>query len=841
MLFKFENPQVKYPIIFAVFFLCFAINAYSSPLKEARRLLKTQNWSMAQKLIEEHLKKEPDSGNAYLLLGRVYERLGKKYENLSTDAYLLGAQKPQTEIRGKLLLGASYFRKKNYKLCASTFREVLIKMPINSKWRFSTLQLLGRALFEDGEFGESIKSLTWAKKIKKTPLNLYYLGLNHEKKNLYDQALEFYNELKEFPENKFTKKAAKREKAILRGEWGGKSSKMDASVLALTKLEVTEKKYPNAGAVILINDINTTVRPDKTSTTTVHKAVKILNDRGKKYGEISLDYDSSYQSVKIDFARTITKDGKVITVGEKSIRDLAPWAGYPLYSNARMLVVSMPEVMEGAIIEYKATWESSHLIGKENFQASHGVQVFEPKIKDIFKITIPSSLKLKVKYKNFPNSSPKTWVEGSNNIFLWETNDVKEIISEPAMPPWQDVTPMVFVSSFNSWEQIGKWFWKLAKNQFVENEAIKEKVSKLTKNKKNDYEKAAEIFHYVASKIRYVGIEYGESGYKPHNAVEIFENKYGDCKDQATLLVTMLKTAGIESQLVLIRTKDSGELFKKLPMVQFNHCIAMVVIDGKKIWMDPTYSTCSFGHLPWNDQDCYTLTMYKDNPVFGKTPLIGPEESSITKKINIELFPDKSLKVKFNMNTAGEYSSDYRGLKYTKPKKRKDYFRSMINSMYPGGKLIDYNVSDLDDLHKPVEITLKYEAPEGFKKAGPLGIFKMPTSKKGARGVALEERKYDILISGTATNISDVSVKIPEGYRIRFLPPEINYKDRFGEIKARYWQEGNVVFYHSESKNEKIKIKKEEYDLYKKRKEKIAKESDQPVIFEKENLMISKN
>jgi len=826
---------------FSVFFLflfisVFSLTAYASPsLTDIRVLVKEEKWDKAVQLLKGQLRKNPEFGEAYLLLGRVYEKMGVHYKTLAEKAYMFGAGKPETKIQGRLLLGAAYFRGKEYTRAAGAINEALSVMPHDSPLRPRTFLLLGRSFFEDGDYNASIKALATSRKLKEMPGSLYYLGLANEKKNLYDKALEYYEKLKnDFPGYTLLKMVKDRENKILRGKEGNANIK-DPEIRKLLRMEVTQKKYPNAGAVILLNDINTVVNPDKSSTTTIHKVVKILNDRGKKYGEVDLDYDSSYESITIDFARTITKSGKVITVGEKSIRDLAPWAGYPLYSNARMRVISMPEVMEGAVLEYKATWHAAHLVDSENYQTSHGLQVFEPKVHDKFQITVPKTLKLNVKYKNYPTPSPRVWDEGENRIFLWDNSNIGEIISEPSMPPWSDITPMFYVSSFKSWRQIGNWFWKLAKTQFTIDAAIKDKVAELTNGARSDYEKTQAIFNYVASKIRYVGIEYGESGYKPHKASEIFENKYGDCKDQSTLLVSMLKIVDIESQLVLLRTQDAGTVFMGLPMIQFNHCIAMAVIDGKKIWMDPTYSTGSFDYLPWNDQDCFTMVMYKSGSIMEKTPVLSYARASILKNIKLEMFPDKSIKGAFSFKTRGEYGIQYRGLKYYKPKKRKDYFQSMVSGMYPGGKLVSHTLTDLDDLNKAVEASLTYTAPEGFKIAGPLGIFKMPSSNKTASNVALEKREYPIILSGTSMKVSDVSVKVPKGYTVRFIPNNLNYKDKFGTVSADYKRSGDIISYHSEIRVIKTRIEKEEYKTYKERQERIAKESEQPIIFELNN------
>ncbi len=41
------------------------------------------------------------------------------------------------------------------------------------------------------------------------------------------------------------------------------------------------------------------------------------------------------------------------------------------------------------------------------------------------------------------------------------------------------------------------------------------------------------------------------AGYRPHPAAEILRNRYGDCKDKATLLVSLLRAIGEDGRLVL--------------------------------------------------------------------------------------------------------------------------------------------------------------------------------------------------------------------------------------------------------------------------------------------------
>jgi hypothetical protein len=87
----------------------------------------------------------------------------------------------------------------------------------------------------------------------------------------------------------------------------------------------------------------------------MHYLVKIFNERGKEeFSELHIGYDSTFEEVKLEYARTIKPDGTVVYVGDKNIRDVSEYLNFPLYSNARIKIISMPEVAEGVIIEYRA-------------------------------------------------------------------------------------------------------------------------------------------------------------------------------------------------------------------------------------------------------------------------------------------------------------------------------------------------------------------------------------------------------------------------------------------------------------------------------------------------------
>jgi transglutaminase-like putative cysteine protease len=64
------------------------------------------------------------------------------------------------------------------------------------------------------------------------------------------------------------------------------------------------------------------------------------------------------------------------------------------------------------------------------------------------------------------------------------------------------------------------------------------------------YTKLSRITDYIQKNIRYFIVERGIGGLQANHAADIFRNRYGDCKDKTTLLISMLQVAGIQAYYV---------------------------------------------------------------------------------------------------------------------------------------------------------------------------------------------------------------------------------------------------------------------------------------------------
>jgi len=532
--------------------------------------------------------------------------------------------------------------------------------------------LLAEAFFQNGEYTKALDVFNRLGDAGE-PDYLYYYAMTLEKSNLYDQALKIYRRIQNDPG--FGAQARERIALINLSVPEARFAGVSPEVRSLVEKSPSAEAYPDASALYLLADETIRLTKNCQVQSEHHYVIKILNDRGKEnYGEVTLSYDSTYETVDLEYARTIRPDGTVVSVGDKNIRDVSLYMNYPLYSNARARIISMPEVTPGCIIEYKVKILQTKLPNQKDFDSVYWLQMDEPILLQRVVLAIPKDRQLRHKvvnagYNTFGfNMEPVVREVGDERIYSLEFKDVPQIIPEPSMPPISKVNAYLLLTTFASWEEIYRWWRGLYQDKIRADDAIAAKVAELVKDKKTEEDKIRAIYDYCAQEIRYVAVEYGDAGYEPHEAPEIFSNKYGDCKDKAILLVAMLKKAGIEAYPVLISTDDSLDNQEDLPSLLFNHAIAAVKVKGRLVFMDATASTTSFGDLPEQDQDRLVMVFYPQEYVLVKTPLFGPSHNRAVTMTKITVAQDESIEGERELQTEGFFLQAQRyWLKFTMP------------------------------------------------------------------------------------------------------------------------------------------------------------------------------
>lgn len=696
-------------------------------------------------------------------------------------------------------------------------------------------KLLGISYYRLGDFTGALE--VFNKHESQDDEYLYYKGLTSERLNLFDQALGDYKKIKD---KEFLALAKERIDRIEKQALPRNIKEIDPQVAKVLANAPKEEDYPQAGALILACDELIEVTSENTEVSYLHYVVKILNERGKEgFSEAKIDYDSTYEKVELEYARTIKPDGSVVEVGSRHIRDVSKYLNFPLYSNARVYIISFPEITEGASIEYKLKIYRNKLINKKDFVIPYPVQATDPIIAADFTITFPKDNPAAIKlineqYNNFgAQLAPRTEEKDGLIRYHWQFKDIPQIVPESNMPPQVQINPTIFISSFKSWKEVYDWWWQLAKDKIQADPAIKDKVKELTGALKTEEEKIRAIYNFCARDIRYVAVEYGQAGYEPHQAADIFRNKYGDCKDQAILLVTMLKEAGCKAFPVLIATREAYNLNEDFPSMLFNHCIACVIFQEKIVFLDPTAETCPFGDLPDGDQGRKVFVCQEDDFKIADTPLYGAGHNLVKQVIKLKTNKDESITGEKDIYTFGVWDQGQRyWLLYTQPELIEAQLKERIQDFSIGAKLENYSIENLEDLNKPVVLKYSFRGPEYFSVAGNLRI--MPQlSGLDLSLVAREGRRYPIDFSFLESEEKSFEIEIPDSFRIKYVPENVSQDSPWMKFSGEYSRKGTTLTFWQKTEFKKKAILQDEYADFKKFYETLAKKIKQRVVLER--------
>jgi len=373
-----KSYQIIASMLFVLSLLLYPGVKAKAGIEEARAYINQGKFNEAVEELEKIISFNPTSGEAHLLLARIYSKKAKLFLEKAIKEYTEAFADKKTNFDARKELSQLLIETGEYKKAIS----VLSPLEKEGFPEFEILKLLGIAYFKEGRLTDALLRLEKAQKLNPDDSELlFYLARTYEEKKLFDEALTSYNRIILLGEDKSLSEAAKERIKHINQERAGLTVEgiEDEEVKKLVLTSPGVEEYPEAGAIILLNEHEYLIKKDNTMVENIHRLIKILNVRGReKYGEINIDYDSTYQTVNVEIARTIKPDGSIVEVGKKDIKDIDRWAGFPLYSNAKVKVISMPEVVEGSVIEYKASIFTSKLINEDDFEFRFGIRYFEP-------------------------------------------------------------------------------------------------------------------------------------------------------------------------------------------------------------------------------------------------------------------------------------------------------------------------------------------------------------------------------------------------------------------------------------------------------------------------------
>jgi len=353
--------------------------------------------------------------------------------------------------------------------------------------------------------------------------------------------------------------------------------------------------------------------------------------------------------------------------------------------------------------------------------------------------------------------------------------DRPPLMLEPMAPPVSDFLEQMTISSIKDWEDYTNWERALLKNVFASTKETRELAARLTEGKQTPRAKMDALFRFVAQDIRYQqDYETSIAGVKPHSPAQVIERRYGDCKDKAVLFIQLAKEAGLKADYSILRTRRAGQLQKKIPNQQFNHAIVHIPVQPgveEPFFMDPTVDLLEIGNLREDDQGVEGLVMDVDTAQWRFIPIpYQPAELNQERQdIALTVAPDGSVAARATLTLRGNYSSYVRQTLRTR-KEADRFFQGLVNRLFQGGTLIGAEYGDIEDIERPLTITLMADASNLLVKQGDRKRLRIPLDLLRADMIKLAERILPMELGIPALTEVTVTVSLPPKAKVLSAP-----------------------------------------------------------------------
>mgnify|MGYP003650512399 CR=1 FL=1 len=307
---------------------------------------------------------------------------------------------------------------------------------------------------------------------------------------------------------------------------------------------------------------------------------------------IEVSYDPSYE--QLFFHKIVVHRGKeLISVLDQQIpKEIRKESSRDrlLYDSTLAVIFNLNDVRPGDILEYSFTRKGINPLFKGHYFAT---EYFEkPSLigLSLFRILAPTQ---KMPQYYLANDAPSPKIIGTGNVteMRWVIEESKPYEYYQNEPTWYDGRRSVVISNYRSWEKLNQKLLPWYTIPRDDEEYLRSVALELTSGDESIAAKITRLSRFVQDDVRYLGFENGINAFKPHSSVEVYESRYGDCKDKSLLLVGLLKGIGVDAAPMLVNTNLRASLKEEeVSPFFFNHCVVVLAYEGDTAFVDPTIS-----------------------------------------------------------------------------------------------------------------------------------------------------------------------------------------------------------------------------------------------------------
>ncbi|NRR90978.1 transglutaminase domain-containing protein [Winogradskyella undariae] len=616
------------------------------------------------------------------------------------------------------------------------------------------------------------------------------------------------------------------------------------------EFKILKDKYPESTFVRLMDEINISIKLKDNEVEIKQHFIEedlYLDDTATYGSKKSLDFSSFFELESVEATSYQFKDGKYKSYKVENFIEKDEM-GDSFHDDTKSLNFIYSNLAQGG----KTKLEYTEIVKNPRFLSPIYFGNFYPiKTK---KVTLVADKEFNFKFLEFNTEGYdinfKKEEKRSSNIYTWEIKNVNEIKYESNVPTYKKVLPHIvpIITSYNNENKKVKildnvsdlynWYFSMVKdiNQQPTDKSLVSLVKEITKDSKTDLDKVRAIYYWTQQNIKYIAFEYALGGFIPREANDVFNKKYGDCKDNSSILFEMLKTAGLKGNLTWIGTRAIPYTYTELPtpMVD-NHMILTYSENGKTYFLDATGR--------------YLALEMPSSFIQGKEALIGDGEG----KFKIETVPVMSPKTnaytenstltinenqllgKGENTLSGYYKIDFfNQLEYNNSEKElKAYYTVKLRKGNNKFIINDFKETNKYSYDEDFKINYDYTISDYVKQLDDEIYVNLNLNRTLTNYKTEDDRENEIEVDYKCEYTFNNILEVPENYSIDYIPENFELKNDYFSCLITYQLEDHKITYNQQLIMDYITLTPEEQKIVNTAIKKVEKQYKETVVLKK--------
>jgi uncharacterized protein DUF3857 len=437
---------------------------------------------------------------------------------------------------------------------------------------------------------------------------------------------------------------------------------IDPAELSMT----SEPLAPGAQAIYLYREID---QDDNLGYADYYTRIKILNDEGKKWGNVEIPYDTGIVTISNISARTIHPDGTIsVWQGKALDQTVVKARGVKVIEKT----FSMPDVETGSIIEYKFRegWDSQMLYRTTWFVTT---DLFTRKIN--LKLTPYGDAYIMYEWQRLGQGVAPT--RASDGVITFTEQNLPGTEDEEYRPPDDVIDAKIdfyYTDAPNKdaakyWKAIGK-AWNDTDDKFIgHSSAIRDEADKVAPAGDPPETRLRKLYAR-AQQIR--NLSYGPDKTAAEikaqklkdnaNAEDVLKNGYAYGTSINLFFVALARAAGFDASFVNV--SERADFFfnaRILDARQLEYAnVDVVTLNGQNLFLDPADEHCAFGELTWQETGVQSLKLDSNGGTFVTTTPSKSADAVIARSATLTLADDGMLTGKLVVTFSGQEALDRR-------------------------------------------------------------------------------------------------------------------------------------------------------------------------------------